>query len=145
MKQELSERAKLTLSFLKTYQRDPFLEYLGELLECSPTPEAMQAFAQKFPDRWANMIATFAKLGGYTEKTESVHTHTLKVESLSLSQLLDELKKVEQTLKEIPNTPPTLELTADPSEDRTEDQPEQASPQSEAASEDDHERPTLPA
>ena len=80
--------------------RSPFMDVLTVMMQCRPTPEAMFAWAMEHPDRWANAIAIFAKLSGYTEKVEVEHNH-LHVHALSDAELLQRLSSLrEQPLLE---------------------------------------------
>jgi hypothetical protein len=87
-------RAQLSL-----YDRKPFLDLLAEWLECSPDPEAIKAFSEKYPDRYAGAIRQLAQIGGFTEKREiSVDVH-VNIRQLSDSQLEDRLAALQEKLK----------------------------------------------
>ena len=87
-------RAQLSL-----YDRRPFLDLLAEWLECSPDPQAIQKFAEKYPDRYAGAIRALAQIGGFSEKREvSVDVH-VNIRQLSDSQLEDRMRQLNEQLK----------------------------------------------
>lgn len=47
--------------------RRAFRELLADFMHSEPTPEALQAFADRSPDRWMQAITQAAKLAGYPE------------------------------------------------------------------------------
>lgn len=83
---------------LKTYDRRPFLDLLTTWLENAPDPEAILDFADAHPDRWANALASIAKIGGFTEKKEIDIDVNLNIRSLSDSQLEDRLAQLKSKL-----------------------------------------------
>lgn len=89
--------------------RSPFMDVLTVMMQCRPTPEAMFTWAMAHPDRWANAVAIFAKLSGYTEKVEIESTH-LHVHTLSDAQLLQQLSQ----LRSQPLEPQPLEPESQP-------------------------------
>lgn len=102
---------------LRKWDRAPFLDLLGAWLECAPTPEALIAFADRFPDRYASSLLAISKIAGFAERKEvmaELHGHvTVSVEDMSDSQLEDHLRSLAYGLG-IP-VPKTIELTALPS------------------------------
>jgi len=54
-----------TFRALTRYERRPFMQLLANLLDCKPTPEAIRAFAEKSPDRWAQAVSIMAGLAGF--------------------------------------------------------------------------------
>ena len=51
---------------LEARSREPFLDLVAMLMGAQPTPEALRAFARRCPDRWAQAVANFAQLAGYS-------------------------------------------------------------------------------
>jgi hypothetical protein len=88
-------------SRLREYSREPFGDVLHELLQVRPTRDRLAAWAERNPDRWAHAIEVFARLNGYTEKTEhteNVFLHLSKASDAQLHQMLTELDKQEAML-----------------------------------------------
>lgn len=73
---------------LSLYSRLPFRTVLADILECAPTTEALQAFANASPDKWANALKAVATIYGFTEKTEVVHDIRVTISRMSDSELL---------------------------------------------------------
>ena len=86
---------------LEQYSRQPFGDVLHELLQCRPEREALAKWAERNPDKWAHAIEIFAKLNGYTEKTEhteNIFIHLSKMSDAHLRQALMELEAEERAL-----------------------------------------------
>lgn len=79
---------------LRQYDRTPFLDLLAAYVECAPTPEAMEAFATKYPDRYINALTALGRLAGFTEKREVEFSGNVNVRQLSDSQLEDRLNEM---------------------------------------------------
>lgn len=79
-------------SALRRYDRSPFLDLLAAWLECAPQPEDVISLAAKKPDVWAKGLSDLAKLSGFTEKQEVIHSHRL--DQMSDSQLEDQMRKL---------------------------------------------------
>lgn len=98
---------------LRRYDRTPFLELLAAWMECAPSLEAIEAFAIKKPDLWVKAMTDLAKISGYSEKQETIHT--IRVDQLSDSQLEDRARELAERL----NLPiPTLDITPSPIPDK---------------------------
>lgn len=80
---------------LDRHTRAPFLDTLAALLNCRPTMENIIQWASQHPDRWANAIAVFAKLGGYTEKMEVQLDVFHNITDLSDAALLQQLQELQ--------------------------------------------------
>jgi hypothetical protein len=95
-------RAALTKAMQQQFaglDRTAFAEQLALVMMQRPTDARVKAFANKFPDRWANMIATFARLAGFTDRSESVNLHAfVSLQSLSDIELEAELSKLTSQL-----------------------------------------------
>ena len=55
---------------LSGFSREPFRKELSRFLCFSPSDEAVQAHANKSPDRWSQAVTILAKLSGITDKVE---------------------------------------------------------------------------
>lgn len=64
-----------------------FRRTLGELLGCRPTVEAMSAFAEKHPDRWAQAVSIMAGLSGF-DRGVGATINIYNVDQLSDAQLM---------------------------------------------------------
>jgi len=99
---------------LKQYDRTPFHDLLAEFLECAPTADAIQKFANKYPDRWAGAMRQIAQMAGFTEKRELAIN--LNVHEMSDSQLEDMVrnflieKSINLPANEISATEPILNI-----------------------------------
>jgi hypothetical protein len=76
--------------------REPFRAELAKVLGCSPTVEALQDFANKSPDRWAQALSILGKLAGYSEKHIHEHNVNLNVKTMSDAALEERLQALEK-------------------------------------------------
>lgn len=76
------------------FDRKPFQQMLAELMGCKPTFEALQAFANKNPDRWAQAVQMMANLSGFEKG--NVTLNIFNVEQMSDAMLLAEHAKAAQ-------------------------------------------------
>lgn len=60
-----------------------------------PSDAALRNFARKSPDRWAQAVAIFARLTGYTEKKQVHHTGLLAIAHMSDAEIERELMAIE--------------------------------------------------
>lgn len=75
---------------LKKQSREPFKRALQRVLGFAPTGKALEEFANKHPDRWAQAVTILAGLSGY-EKGVNVTLNTRKpVEQMTDAELLEE-------------------------------------------------------
>src|SRR5512145_136777 len=87
-------------SQLENYSRGPFIATLARILGCEPKAKQLQAFADKYPDRWAQTAAIFGRLAGYSDKTEIVNVSVLAVvKNSSDTELLQRIAEIEQRLR----------------------------------------------
>lgn len=89
---------------LANLNRDPFLDTLALIMSCTPSVEDITAFAADHPDRWANAVSTFARLGGFHDKLEITNNINISIQKMGDAELL---AKWEEGQKNI------LDLTAD--------------------------------
>ena len=88
---------------LEAKSRQPFREILARILDAEPTPEAMREFAKKSPDRWAQAIAIFGRLGGFNDKLEVESTVLLDVSRMSDAELQVRLEKLREPIEAAPS------------------------------------------
>lgn len=93
VEQEREEKKRKIRQALFSYSRGPFLEVLATAMACEPTPESIQAFANKSPDRYAQYITQMARLWGFTEKLEIQNNINVSITQMSDMQLLDYAKQ----------------------------------------------------
>lgn len=86
---------------LQRYNRQPFVDLLSEWLQCAPSPERVREFAEKNPEKYIQAVSQLARLGGFTEKTESQVSVNVRVEELSDSQLEEHLRSIQSRLVEL--------------------------------------------
>lgn len=81
---------------LRRYDRTPFLRILADIMGCPPSLAALKLFADEHPDRWTFAVATLARVGGFTEKTEvvgNVHHHIHLMSDAELKQRIAQLEQ----------------------------------------------------
>lgn len=97
-----SKRAKYDTDSLRAalqrYNREPFIDLLTEWLQHAPSPDKIQEFADKNPDKYMMALSHIAKLSGFTEKQESEVNVNVRVHELSDSQLEDQLANLHNQL-----------------------------------------------
>ena len=99
-------------SALRRYDRSPFLDLLAAWMECAPTVEDVLSLATRKPDIWVKGLTDLAKMGGFTEKQEVIHSHRL--DQMSDSQLEDQMRKIASAMGiELPPTFKTIDHQVD--------------------------------
>lgn len=89
---------RLTQQF-SGYDRSPFIAHLAEACGCLPSTDELRKFARKRPAQFAQYVATFAKLAGFTDRTESINLNVMtSLQSMSDIELEDELRKLNAKL-----------------------------------------------
>jgi hypothetical protein len=83
---------------LRNYNRTPFLDLIQHFLEAAPTIQDIEKLASRSPDKYIAALTQLARIGGFTEKTESTTNINLNVATMSDSQLEDELRKAQAEL-----------------------------------------------
>ena len=78
--------------------RAPFKQVLRHLLAAAPDVEDVNAFARKYPDRWAQAMAIAARLGGYHDKLQVDANLALDVTRMSDMELMERHAEVEARL-----------------------------------------------
>ncbi len=72
---------------LANRSRKPFLDKVQQILECGPTDGAIVNLAERNPDRWGQLLAMLARLGGYTEKLEVEASIAMSIHDMSDAEL----------------------------------------------------------
>lgn len=91
---------EIVVSQLNNYSRQPFIDTLARILGCEPKAKQLQAFADRYPDRWAQTAAIFGRLAGYSDKTEIVNVSVLAiVKNSSDTELLQRIAEIESRLR----------------------------------------------
>ena len=76
---------------IQALNRSPFRELVSVLLDNAPSQGAIVALAEKNHDRWGQLLAIVARLGGFNEKLEVEGTLTHSISSLSDAELADKI------------------------------------------------------
>lgn len=104
------------LQSLAAYDRNLFIEHLAETLGTLPTPARLKALAHKAPKAHAEYVATYARLAGFTERTESLNMHLIAdLSALSDVDLQARLSDMTQQLKQLSNnaeSPVVIDVSA---------------------------------
>lgn len=82
----------MVLRELERLERKPFRKVLADLLGCAPTKEAIRAFSEKHPDRWAQALSIVAGLAGY-ERGVTINLGVLNVAEMSDAALFAKRKE----------------------------------------------------
>ncbi len=77
---------------LANMSRSPFMDKLAQALDHGPSDEAITAIANRNPDRYAQYVAIFARLAGYSDKLEV--ESTVSINSMSDAELETELARL---------------------------------------------------
>ncbi len=101
---ERKAEGRAVLLQLQTLDRQAFRPELLKMLLGAPSLEAIQAYAERAPDRYYQALAIVARLGGYTEKPEdglgnaSLFT---SINRLSDAELLERLASIDGKLGQL--------------------------------------------
>jgi hypothetical protein len=103
---------------LAQYDRTPFVDLLAVWMECIPSVDRLEQFAEKYPDRYIRGLVDLGRLAGFADKTQIDMSLTTQIGTLSDSQLEDRLRKAAERLGvPLPNLP-MLELKAEPQKEK---------------------------
>ncbi len=72
--------------------REPFRDLLMRLLEAEPDAEKVKDYAEKYPDRWGQLVTMVAKLSGYNDRLEVASSHSVVLAQLSVAELSERLQ-----------------------------------------------------
>jgi hypothetical protein len=84
---------------LELMSRRAFIEPLANALACAPTPEAIIRQAERFPDRWGQLLVMLARLVGYHEKVQVDTSLAVRIGAMSDAEVEVELERVERELQ----------------------------------------------
>lgn len=94
--------ARFSLADLKdqfgAMSRQPFVEILAHFMQCAPTSEAIEAFSNEYPDRWAKTLQTMARLSGYTDHLEITENIHLTIQHLGDADLIAKIADLDREL-----------------------------------------------
>jgi hypothetical protein len=74
------------------------LDKLTQILNCGPTDEAIVNLAERNPDRWGQLLAIVARLGGYTEKLEVEASVSVSINAMSDAELTAEIASFDTSM-----------------------------------------------
>lgn len=97
--EEADRALTATMRELASFSRVPFRKILAELVGSAPTPEAIKAFAAKYPDKWAAAVSIFAGLAGFEKGLVSLNVYN--VGAMSDVQLLAEIAAGDEGLAKL--------------------------------------------
>lgn len=80
---------------LHAHSKQPFQEILAAMLGAQPSSEALQRFANRYPDRWARAIGICAGLCGF-EKGVGMTVNAYNVATMSDAELMTRLSELQQ-------------------------------------------------
>ena len=83
---------------LEARSREPFVDVLAQFMTAVPDPEAIKAFAEKHPDRWAQAAAAFGRLAGYHQKLEVDTSLGKAVSQMSDMELMERFQEAQAQL-----------------------------------------------
>jgi len=92
------DRLKAIQRAITAGDKSPFQRILADLLGCAPSADALQTFADKAPDRWAQALTIVSKLAGYKETAAVENNFYLTISSMSDAALLHELQSLNSQL-----------------------------------------------
>ncbi len=83
---------KAVAAHIDQLSREPFRDLLTRILEAEPDPEKVKAYAEKYPDKWGQLVTMVARLGGYNERLQVETSHTVVLAQLSDAELSERLQ-----------------------------------------------------
>ena len=81
---------------LDALTRSPFKDALTKILGSQPDIKHISMYADKYPDRWGQLVAIFARLAGYTPELKIEGTINTEAKAMSDSELetaIEEIRK----------------------------------------------------
>ena len=89
---------KAVAAHIDQLSREPFRDLLMRLLEAEPDPEKVKTYAEKYPDKWGQLLSMIGRLAGYHERLEVANSHVVALAQLSdadlMARLQDSLEKL---------------------------------------------------
>lgn len=97
--EEAARALTATMRELTRHSRLPFRQILAELIGAKPSAADLQAFAAKYPDKWAQALTMMANLSGYEKGL--IELNVYNIGNMSDVQLLAELAAGEGELAKL--------------------------------------------
>ena len=88
---------------LSGFSREPFRKELSRFLCFSPSDEAVQAHANKSPDRWSQAVTILARLSGINDKVDDTSQSEYsphKFQNMSMQERRQKLAELESKFKD---------------------------------------------
>jgi hypothetical protein len=88
---------------LSGFSREPFRKELSRFLCFSPSDEAVQAHANKSPDRWSQAVTILARLSGINDKVDDTSQSEYsphKFQNMSMMEKQKTLAELESKIKD---------------------------------------------
>jgi len=79
---------------LSGFSREPFWKELARFLCFSPSDEAVQAHANKSPDRWSQAVTILARLSGITDKVDDTSQSPYSPHNFQNLSMMEQRKKL---------------------------------------------------
>lgn len=86
---------------IESYSRKPFQSLLSDALNSFPTAAKLKEFADRWPDRYAQYLATIGRLAGYSEKVERVENIHHWIHSASDAELIQKNQELQRAIAEL--------------------------------------------
>ena len=69
--------SKAVNAHIDALSRKPFQDVLKHILQAEPSVEAVQAYSERHPDRWGQLLTMIGKLAGYHDRLEVASSHSV--------------------------------------------------------------------
>ena len=83
---------------INAQSREPFRELCSDILAAAPTQGAIADLAERNPDRWGQLLAIVARLGGFNDKLEVEGTLHQTVSAMSDAELAARIAALDPSL-----------------------------------------------
>ena len=90
-----------TLRLIEQFDRTPFQEALAEHLGCQPNREALQAFANRYPDRYWQATVMLTRMVGYSEAPVVQVSIQARLNLMSDAQVAKALAEINRQLRQL--------------------------------------------
>ena len=84
--------SKAVSAHIDALSREPFRDLLKRLLQAEPSVEAVQAYSERHPDRWGQLLVMIGRLAGYNDRLEVASSHSVVLAQLSDAELSERLQ-----------------------------------------------------
>ncbi len=88
---------------LSGFSREPFRKELSRFLCFSPSDEAVQARANKSPDRWSQAVAILGRLSGITDKVDDTSQSEYSLHKFQNLSMMEKRKMISEFESKIKN------------------------------------------